>query len=455
MLNISNNKIDRDHIVTSQSAFQKVQGTGFARKLLNLLFGLFFLGLILLFFPWTQNVRARGKLTTLNPEDREQTIHSRISGRIEKWYVQEGQEIREGDTIAFLSEIKSEYLDPQLVDRARQQAAAKQNARESYGLKAEALADQIIALENTRKLKLEQATNYISQSELKVISDSIELETAVLNLDIADQQLIRQQKLYDQGLKSLTDLEKRRQKRQETLNKKISADNKLQMSKTALQNAKLNLTTLENEYREKISKAISDRMSALSSGFEAEGAVSKLNNQQANYERRNTFYYIQAPQDGFITKAQVSGIGETIKEGQPIFSFVPKEYDLAVEMYVQPIDLPLITVGAEVQLQFDGWPAFVFSGWPGISTGTYSGRIVSYDRVSGPDGKFRVLIAPNEDEAPWPNLLRLGTGAYGIAMLNRVPVWYELWRNLNGFPPDFYKDEEKKGKDAKAKPKLK
>ena len=455
MLNISNNRIDRDYVITSQSSFRRIQGTGFARKLLYVLFGLFFVGIAILFFPWTQNIRAKGKLTTLNPEDREQTIHSRISGRIEKWYVREGQAIHSGDTIAYLSEIKSEYLDPNLVDRARQRTEAKQGARSSYAQKAAALQNQIGALQNSRKLKLKQALNYIEQSKLKVLSDSIEYETAVINLDIAQKQFDRQQTLYNQGLKSLTDLEKRKQKLQESINKEISVKNKWIMSKTALINAELNYNTLENEFIEKIAKAQSDRMSALSSGFEAEGEVSKLAIQQQSYELRSTFYYILAPQNGYVTKALVGGIGETIKEGQAIFSFVPIDYELAVELYVRPIDLPLVREGDKVQLQFDGWPAFVFSGWPGLSVGTYTGQVVSYDRAAGIDGNFRVLVAQDPNSPQWPKLLRLGTGSFGIALLNRVPVWYELWRNLNGFPADFYKEGEQPKKEEIKRPKIK
>ena len=38
--------------------------------------------------------------------------------------------------------------------------------------------------------------------------------------------------------------------------------------------------------------------------------------------------------------------------------------------------------------------------------------------------------------------LKTGTGARGFALLNTVPVWYELWRQINGFPPDYYKTKE-------------
>jgi multidrug resistance efflux pump len=187
-------------------------------------------------------------------------------------------------------------------------------------------------------------------------------------------------------------------------------------------------------------------MSALSASLEAESEYQKLVNQLSNYSQRSGFYYITAPQNGFVTKALVTGIGATIKEGEPVFSFIPADYELAVEIYVRPLDLPLIREGNQVRLQFDGWPALVFRGWPNVSFGTFSGVIVAFDKAAGPDGNFRVLVAQDPNDEPWPELLRLGSGVYGIALLKNVPVWYELWRNLNGFPPDFYIDETEMAK---------
>ena len=449
MLNITNNRIDRETIESEYSAFKKVTKRDVFKKIITVMAVAFVVGFLALFLPWTQNIRANGTLTTLNPEDREQTIHSMISGRIERWFVREGQLVESGDTIVFISEVKPEYLDPELIPRSAQQTRAKEEAFGAYQQKAQALSNQIIALNKSRDLKLQQAGNYVTQSRLKVISDSIEYETAKINLDIAQKQFDRQQTLYDQGLKSLTDLEKRKQKLQESINKNTSAVNKLEASRAAFQNSLLQLNNLNNEFAEKIAKAESDRMSALSMAFEADAQVNKLKIQQENYTRRAGFYYITAPQDGFVTKALTMGIGETIKEGQAVFTFIPANYELAVEIYVEPIDLPLIHEGSEIQLQFDGWPALVFGGWPNLSVGTFTGEVVSFDKASSPNGKFRVLVVPKEGTPPWPDVLRLGTGVYGIALLNDVPVWFELWRNLNGFPPDFYTEEE--AKSAKSK----
>lgn len=438
MLNITHNKINRKAIINKYSAFGKVREKKVFRQIFRVGLVGFVIGFLALFLPWTQNVRANGVLTALNPEDREQTIHTLISGRVEKWYVKEGQLVNAGDTILYISEIKAEYLDPELVGRSGQQTRAKTDAQYAYQNKAKALASQIDALRKSQVLKLAQARNYVLQNELKVVSDSIELETAFINLEIAEKQFARQQTLYDQGLKSLTELEQRKQKLQESVNKKMSAQNKFVASKAELINAKISLDNLDNEFAEKISKAESDRMSALSSGFEAAGEVSKLQIQEENYTRRSKFYYITAPQNGFVTKALTMGIGESVKEGQPLFTFIPSDYDMAVEIYIEPIDLPLIHEGSHIQLQFDGWPALVFGGWPNLSQGTFTGRVASFDKAASPNGKFRVLILPDPETPEWPKILRLGTGVYGIALLNDVPIWYELWRNLNGFPPEFY-----------------
>ena len=443
MLNITNNAIERDIILKDQSSYQEVMNTRLSKNIIYVLAGLFLIGFAALFLPWTQNIRSRGVLTTLQPDDREQPINSMISGRVEKWFVKEGQLVEKGDTIVFISEIKSEYLDPELINRARNQTEAKKGSVEAYKEKADALAQQIDALEKNSTLKLAQAKNYLKQAQLKLESDSIEFQTALINLDIAQKQVDRQEVLYKEGLKSLTELEVRRQKFQEAVNKKVYAENQWLASQNERINAEINLNTVRNEYNEKIAKAKSDRMSALSAAMEAEGQYQKLHSQQSSYTERSGFYYITAPQDGFVTRAIVTGIGASIKEGDPLFTFIPANYELAVEMFVRPIDLPLIKEGSQVRLQFDGWPALVFNGWPNMSFGTFSGNIVAFDKAAGPDGNFRVLVAPDPNEEPWPELLRLGSGVYGIALLKNVPVWYELWRNLNGFPPDFYTGDEK------------
>lgn len=455
MLNISteriNTWIDRDEF-KSLSRFKKAN----ARKRQKRLFiTLVVIVLLALFLPWTQNIRGKGYVTSLQPEKRPQAIPSLISGRIEKWFVQEGEFVSKGDTIVHISEIKDQYFDPKLLERTQDQIKAKESSVQSYMEKVKALDSQIDALQTNMRLKIEQGENKLKQTHLKVTADSIDLEAANTNLRIAESQYDRYENLYNEGLKSKTDLENRKLKLQEATAKKISQESKLLSSRNDVINAEIELNSIRSNYRDKISKAESDKYSTLSTMYDAEASVTKLQNQYSNYSIRTGMYYITAPQDGYITKAVKSGIGETVKEGEHLITIMPAQYQLAVEMYVKPLDLPLLEKGQEIRIQFDGWPAIVFSGWPGVTTGTFGGEVVAIDNFTSENGMYRVLVGPHSGQKDWPKGLRVGAGANSFALLKDVPIWYELWRQINGFPPDYYKPVSQQHKnvtdDAKSK----
>jgi multidrug resistance efflux pump len=408
-------------------------------------------GVVVLFLPWTQNISGSGSVTTLKPNQRPQTIQSVISGRIEKWFVKEGDFVKKGDTIMFISEIKEDYFDPNLVQNTQNQMMAKKAALDSYSSKVGALSNQIQSIENERKLKKEQAINKIKQSRFKIKSDSIDLVAVKTQLQIANTQFNRATQLNKEGLKPMTDVEEKRLKLQEVEAKIITQENKLLTSKNEYINAKVEINRIDAEYSEKVAKAKSDQFTALSNQFDTEAQVNKLKNQYANYSIRNGLYYIKAAQNGYINRAIQAGIGETIKEGTPIATIMPSTYDIAVETFINPVDLPLVKKGDKIRVWFDGWPAIVFSGWPDMSYGTFGGEIVAVENFISDNGKFRVLIAPDSTEEKWPSQVRVGSGAQTIALLNTVPVWFEIWRVLNGFPPDYYKTNIKSSKETKEK----
>ena len=450
MLNISENKIkDRRHFGNSKSLKMTVASEQ-KRRRVRILFVTCCIVFLMLFLPWTQYIRSKGYVTMLQPEHRAQTIHSVIAGRIEKWYVNEGDFVSKGDTIVSITEVKDEYFDPLLLPRTQLQVQAKNQSAISYREKVRALDNQIAALKRSNILRKDQARNKLEMAELKVESDSIRFEQAKVNFEIGIKQLERAEKLYEEGLRSLTDLETRRLKFQEVQASVIGAENSLLSSKNALISAELELDAIDNDVKDKLAKAESDMYTAQSSQYDAEGSASKLENQYSNYEARTGFRHILAPQDGFLSEAIRVGLGETIKEGDQIVNIVPSSGELAVEMYISPVDLPLMVVGKKVRFIFDGWPAIVFTGWPKLSNGTFGGVIVAIDQFAGSTNQYRVLVAEDPDEVPWPEVLRVGSGADGIALLNDVPVWYEIWRQLNGFPADYYtrtqKEEIAKGK---------
>lgn len=438
MLNISHNQLNKKVTITGYASHKKA----FERvhfKLFNKFVGFFFLFcFIILFLPWTQNVTADGYVTTLTPDQRPQTIQSQIPGRIEKWYVKEGDFVKKGDTILHISEIKTEYQDPKLVERSKMQRDAKSNSVMSYKQKVRALENQFVAIERERQLKLSQAKNKLQQSKLKVKSDSMDLGAAQINYKIAEIQYDRSITLQKEGLKPMTDVEQKNIKLQASQAKLISQENKLMASRNDVINAEIEINRISAAYADKLSKAQSDKYTALSNQFEAEVETSKLDNTTSNYEIRNSLYFITAPLNGYVNKALRAGIGETFKEGESLVGIMPAQYDLAVETFVEPFDLPLIHKGEEVRIQFDGWPSVFFSGWPNASFGTFAGKVVAVETFISSNGKFRVLIAPDTDKNPWPENVRVGSGAYTIALLQDVPIWYEIWRKLNGFPPNYY-----------------
>ncbi len=450
MLNISPNTITQKVEFNRFNSSTKTSISSANRMFTRWLLGTLALILVFLLLPWTQNIQSRGKVTTLQPGQRPQTIQSTIAGRIEKWYVREGQLVEAGDTIVYLSEIKAEYFDPELIPRTAKQVDAKEGAIAAYGRKVEALEDQIEALRSELDFKQRQLANKIQQTEYKLASDLADMEQAYYQDSVAIVQYTRATNLFKSGIESRAEMEEKRIKMQEARAKYISAQNKVEAARNELENARLSLNSVIYEYNQEIAKAESDKFSTLSAMYDADASLNKLRIQASNYERRSRFYYILAPQDCYITQAIKPGLGETVKEGEGIVTIMPAEYELAVELYIRPMDLPLVDIGQEVRFIFDGWPAFIFSGWPGQSFGTYSGEVVAIDNMISKNGEYRILVAPEKETKSWPEALRVGSGAQGIALLNNVPLWYEIWRRLNGFPPDYYDEKVEDSPKMKA-----
>jgi len=425
MLNISKKPIGENINLSEFNSGKYVINKKYYKQFNKLLLAFLLVMIIVLFLPWTQNIIGKGNVTTLKPNQRPQNIQSPISGRIEQWFIQEGNYVKKGDTILRISEIKSDYFDDKLVERTGEQIQSKSQSIGAYQDKVNALEKQIVALRQEQKLKLEQA-------ELKVNSNQIDFEAAKTNKTIAQTQYDRVVTLQNEGLKATKDVEEKQMKLQATQAKYISQENKLS-------NAKIEQSRIRAAYTDKIAKAQSNLYTAQSSQFNAQAEVSKLENNYSNYVKRNALKFVTAPQNGYINKALKGGLGETFKQGESLVTIMPADYQLAVETYVRPIDLPLIHIDEKVRVQFDGWPAIVFSGWENVSYGTYGAKVVAIENFISDNGMYRVLLSPDKNDHKWPNGVRIGSGAKTIALLNDVPIWYELWRQLNGFPPNFYK----------------
>ncbi len=429
MLNLSKKSVNELIPQDRLYSLRALQSPGAARSLARWIVGLFLIFLVILFLPWQQNIHGGGVVTALSPANRPQIVPALISGRIESWKVQEGQYVHRGDTIAVLSEVKEKYFDPDFLKRMREQIEAKTNSLESKKKKADALENQLQAIRKTLTSKTEQLRSKLSAEEIKFEN---------------------MRSLYDRNkiLFNAGNI---------TLSKFQDTESKYRSSEADFQNAKIELDRTNAEYQDKLFKTESERNNTLAEYYEGVAEVSKMKNELTNQQIRSERYHILAPQSGYVVRAMKAGFGETISEGESICNILPEAKDIAVEMYVKAMDVPLISTGRKVRIQFDGWPALQFSGWPSISVGTFGGTVKVIDYVTSKPGEFRILVVPDPASEPWPAQLRIGSGTKGWVMLDSVRVWFEIWRQLNGFPPSLYKvpapvdNSKQKKNDGKAK----
>lgn len=439
MLNISHNDIN-DRISTEDYAsLHASKTTQQIRAFTYWIYAVGLIVLVILFIPWTQVVSGKGQVTALYPEQRPQSIQSPIPGRIDQWLITEGDTVQKGDTLLILGEIKNEYFDPEIVLRMKQELEAKEQSVLAYQDKAQALLNQRDFLQKNLDVKL-------LQTQQKIQADSNAFAAAEIKRNLSFIQFQRADTLLAEGAVSKFEWEKRRQAYQEAIAKAIESRNKYR-------NALSDLEAVYAEYSEKISKAESDLYSAQSARLSTQADVAKLRVKISNMEVRQNYYQVRAPQDGLITRILKTGVGENIKEGESVVEIMPLDYELAVEMFVRPVDLPLIQRGQHARIEFDGWPAIVFSGWPNTSFGTFGAEVFAIDNVLDKNGRYRILLRKDEVDAEWPEPLRFGAGARSMLLLNDVPIWYEIWRQLNGFPPEFYEAQDEKPEEIKRKPK--
>lgn len=424
MLKISSQSIEKMIPQDRLYSLRSLDTPRAGKILVKWMLGLGILFLIVLFLPWQQNIRGKGKVTALSPRNRPQTIETVIAGRIQDWKVLEGQFVNKGDTIAVISEVKEKYFDPQLLTRLREVIHSKESSLDSKGEKAEALKRQVVALQEGMRTKVAQA--------------KAKLEAERVRFNNAKNQYERNKKLFEAGNIPLTKFQ--------------DIEYKYQGAEADFINAEIEIDRVQAEYLDKINKAESDLNNTLAEQFETQADLAKLRNELSNMEIRSQQYFILAPQDGYVVKATQAGIGETIKEGDPVCTIMPQSDDVAVEMYVKAMDVPLISIGRKVRIEFDGFPALQFSGWPSVSVGSFGGTVAVIDYVNSKPGEFRILVVPDKEDDSWPKQIRNGSGTQGWVMLDDVPVWYEIWRQLNGFPPSLYEeplDESLKTEDQK------
>lgn len=383
---------------------------------------------ILLTAPWQQNVRCTGRVVAFAPMERRQEVDAPVGGRVVRWYVQEGSVVSAGDPLVEISDI-----DPNLTARLQQERDAIEGKYDAARDKAAAYEQQVLNLEATRDLAVAAASFRVDMAKEKVKSTTASLAAARASLKAAEAQVDRYRSLLDDGLVSRRDFE--------------LAERDHDLARTSVESAQAMLTASENELKAidaELSRVRAESESKIDSARaamnEARGQVQESLASLAKADvgiSRQASQAVRAPRDGVVFRLGAYQDGEIVKAGDPLMELVPRTNDRSVELWMDGNDAPLVQLGSSARLQFEGWPAVQFVGWPSVAVGTFGGKVALIDSTDNGKGQFRILVVPDPGQPEWPDAryLRQGVRAKGWILLNRVTLGYEIWRQLNGFPP--------------------
>jgi multidrug efflux pump subunit AcrA (membrane-fusion protein) len=445
------------------------------------------LPLVLVFMPWTQTVHGTGRAIAFNPVQRQQFIVCPIEGRVKKWYVVEGDRVVAGQRIVELVD-NDPNLEQKLLDEER---AILDRLRAEEG-RVRDIEARIRNLENSRELAIAVQTSILRAEQARVRATEQELEEARALVAAAEPNFRRQKDLLESklgGLASQRDFEVAQQALLTAQAKFKASEARIALVNASERAAADNLKKIESDTAAMINLESASKRSA-------EAAVSSVLRDKAQIEvrvARQRAQYVDAPCKGtvyrLLANAEEGGIlvrpgerlaiivpdievnqlsGERVAALQaavitlspsvvggnlgaaacqlwPLHQLAEDNWTLTTntypgivaELFVDGNDQPLLRKGDAVRLQFEGWPAVQFVGWPSVAVGTFGGRVYLIDPTTNDKGQFRILVEPDPEDEPWPqqDYLRQGVRCQGWVLLNRVSVGWELWRNLNGFPP--------------------
>lgn len=444
---------------SSMPALRLARSSRLARKIAKVLFGILALTItVMVFAPWQQSVRGTGNVLAYSPDQRQQVIQATIKGRIARWgdQIYENALVKKGQVIAEIRDLDEAYaarLDLQVMNTQQALVAAKQHleankrALEAAKTIVESYQAQVQAFETVKRETVNAQNAYIEMAAKKVRAEQQKLAEYEAALPQLQAEYDRMKTLQAENNISL-------QKLQEVTRKFKEANSKAKGAEFYYGAAKDELSGKQSERTAKVEKAQAEIDKTKAMLRKANGDVSKVESDIAKSQQelnkvekelldmqvkvsRQESQVIKAPFAGYIVQITPNLGTAILKQGDPICTIVPFTKDRSVQIWLDGNDAPLVQPGRHVRLQFEGWPAVQFSGWPSVAVGTFGGQVVSVDSIDNGLGKFRILIRPDPNDEPWPRdrFLRQGVRANAWVLLNQVPLWYEVWRKLNGFPP--------------------
>ncbi len=389
-------------------------------------FGVFFLLLFIL--PWQQTAYGTGRVVAYAPLNRQQYIEAPIEGKIVHWHVMEGSQVKKGDKILEISD-----NDPYFLQRLQEEKNAVESRIEAIEARAESFRTRIRSLEASMNNGISAAKSRTRMSGDRVDAAMHAVQATEAVYKTAHLNLKRQKTLAASGLASTRALEMAEMDEARALTEL----NRAKASLSAARSEQIAITSDQFKVGTDAGASIADAKASYSAALaDLANAKSELPRISARLSRQQS-QSVSAPRDGIIMRLIVSQDGEMVKSGEALAILIPDSTDRAAEIWMDGNDIPLIVEGKKVQVQFQGLPALQFSGWPGISSGTFPAKVVLVDNTDNGTGNFRVIVKPeNSEDWPSPIFIRQGVRAHAWIFLNEVSLAYELWRRFNDFPPD-------------------
>ncbi len=438
---------DLRHIVLERTfpALRLTHSSRFARRLARILLLSLTVAIVgMVFVPWQQTAAGRGQVVAFDANQRHQDVDAPISGRIVNWQpsLVEGAMVKEGDRLFDI-----EVIDTELRRQMELQLAATERKLAADKTIVNAYFENVQAFRDVKEQIVLAAEEFIKVAEQKLLAEEEGLKAARAVAEQSEKDRVRRKELLDQKVGSQFDWERAVRQAEE-------ANAKVAQSRAYVSAAVNELTAKKAELVAKTREAQAKIDSSTAVYEKSKGDFAATEKEIADIAAKLTMQRqsVLAPQDGYIFKLKVSQGGQIVSQGTSLLELVPSSPDRAVAIKVDGNDAPLVSTKdvqgrpRRVRLQFEGWPAVQFSGWPSAAVGTFGGIVSVVDSTDDGQGKFRVLILPDPDEPAWPNemILRQGVRANGWVLLDEVPLGWEVWRQLNGFPPVVAMDEPKK-----------
>lgn len=456
-------------------ALHLARSSRFARRLGRLLLVLLGVSVLAMFFvPWQQSIRGEGWVVAFDPNERTQPVNAQVKGRVAERGegVSENAYVEKGQLLFRIEDQDAQYLfrlEQQVANARNELMVAEGRLEQARGIRdnnlriVEFANDELEALRGARDELLEAQGQMIEQATAKLSAEESKLLAAKAKLFQAEADYVRKKGLFEAGAESELKMQESEQKYRDAEAYVSVAEQDIASARNGVEGKRRERESKRQEWGAKINKVQSELEKAHGEVAKAEIEIKKTTeeiNQKRNklldQERKFAVQQTQditAPLSGYIMDLAVVD-NLPVKQGEQLCRIVPRTDHPAVQVWVAGNDAPLIHQGDHVRLQFEGWPAVQFSGWPSVAVGTFGGTVSLVDPTDDGNGKFRVLIVPDESSQEWPEhpYLRQGVRANGWVLLDQVPLGYEIWRRMNGFPPALKGMEEK---DKSKPPKIK